>query len=106
VIESDRADLSGVFDAAWNRQIACWTRGVASGAAEIARTHSRSGARVEFSARELVQILEHQDPDAAVVFHQSVPPRAGITPIVRVRTLAGERSSAPSSIVVLSGEKL
>lgn len=35
--ESDRAELSGVFDAAWNRHIARWTRGVASGAAEIAR---------------------------------------------------------------------
>jgi hypothetical protein len=58
------------------------------------------------TARELVQILERQDPDAAVVFHQGRPPRSGITPIVRVRALAGERSSAPSSIVVLSGEKL
>jgi len=35
--ESDRAELSGVFDAAWNRHIARWTSGVASGAAEIAR---------------------------------------------------------------------
>ena len=58
------------------------------------------------TARELVRILGREDPDAAVVFHQSMPPRAGITPIVRVRTLAGERLSAPSSIVVLSGEKL
>ena len=33
--ESDRAELSGVFDAAWNRHIARWTHGVASGAAEI-----------------------------------------------------------------------
>jgi len=35
--ESDRAELSGVFDAAWNRHIARWTRGIASGAAEVAR---------------------------------------------------------------------
>jgi putative hydrolase of the HAD superfamily len=35
--ERERAELSGVFDAAWNRHIARWTRGVASGAAEIAR---------------------------------------------------------------------
>ena len=35
--ESDRAELSGVFDAAWNRHIARWTSGVESGAAEIAR---------------------------------------------------------------------
>ena len=35
--DSDRVELSGVFDAAWNRHIARWTRGVASGAAEIAR---------------------------------------------------------------------
>jgi putative hydrolase of the HAD superfamily len=35
--ESDRAELSGVFDAAWNRHIARWTRGISSGAAEIAR---------------------------------------------------------------------
>jgi hypothetical protein len=40
------------------------------------------------------------------VFQQSMAPRAGITPIVRVRALTGESSSAPSSIVVLSGEKL
>jgi len=58
------------------------------------------------TARELVRILERQDPDAAVVFHQGMTARAGITPIVRVRALAGERSSAPASIVVLSGEKL
>ena len=58
------------------------------------------------TARELVRILERQDPDAAVVFQQGTIPRAGITPIVRVRALGGERSSAPSSIVVLSGEKL
>jgi hypothetical protein len=58
------------------------------------------------TARELVRILERQDPDAAVVFHQGMTPRAGIIPIVRVRALAGERSSAPPSIVVLSGEKL
>jgi hypothetical protein len=58
------------------------------------------------TARELVRILERQDPDAAVVFHQGMTARAGITPIVGVRALAGERSSAPSSIVVLSGEKL
>jgi hypothetical protein len=58
------------------------------------------------TARELVRILERQDPDAAVVFQQSMTPRAGITPIVRVRALTGESSSAPSSIVVLSGEKL
>ena len=57
------------------------------------------------TARELVRILERQDPDAAVVFQQAMTPRAGITPIVRVRALAGERSSVPSSIVVLSGEK-
>jgi hypothetical protein len=56
------------------------------------------------TARELVRILQHQDPDAAVVFQQNMTP--GITPIVRVRALTGERSSAPSSIVVLSGEKL
>jgi len=35
--ESDRAELSGVFDAAWNRHIARWTSGVESGAAEVAR---------------------------------------------------------------------
>jgi FMN phosphatase YigB (HAD superfamily) len=35
--DSDRAELSGVFDAAWNRHIARWTCGVASGAAEVAR---------------------------------------------------------------------
>ena len=35
--ESDRAELSGVFDAAWNRHIARWTSGVGSGAAEVAR---------------------------------------------------------------------
>ncbi len=35
--ENDRAELSGVFDAAWNRHIARWTSGVASGAAELAR---------------------------------------------------------------------
>ena len=57
------------------------------------------------TARELVRILERQNPEAAVVF-QGMTPRAGMTPIVRVRTLAGERSSVPSSIVVLSGEKL
>lgn len=58
------------------------------------------------TARELLRILKRQYPDAAVVFQQSMTPRAGITPIVRVRALTGERSSAPSSIVVLSGEKL
>jgi hypothetical protein len=58
------------------------------------------------TARELVRILERQNPEAAVVFQQGMTPRAGMTPIVRVRTLAGERSSVPSSIVVLSGEKL
>jgi hypothetical protein len=57
------------------------------------------------TARELVRILGRQDPDAAVVFHQDLPPRAGITPIVRVRALAGDRSSLPSSIVVLSGKR-
>ena len=35
--DSDRAELSGVFDAAWNRHIARWTCGVASGAAEVPR---------------------------------------------------------------------
>jgi hypothetical protein len=58
------------------------------------------------TARDLVRILERQDPDAAVVFQQGKTPCAGITPIVRVRALVGERSSAPTSIVVLSGEKL
>ena len=55
------------------------------------------------TARELVRILERQDPDAAGVFHQGMTPRAGITPIVCVHALAGQRSSVPSSIVVLSG---
>jgi hypothetical protein len=54
------------------------------------------------TARELVRILQRQNPDAAVVFQQ----RAGISPIMRVRALTGERSSVPASIVVLSGGKL
>jgi hypothetical protein len=58
------------------------------------------------TARELVRILQRQDPDAAVVFQQGLALGAGIIPIARVRALTGERSSAPSSIVVLSGEKL